>query len=114
MRVWVYPEKEYQELGAKRWEVEWYVVTEKAQRRVQDAEAAGRQDEYDPDRDIECECRSFPHRAKGLAIAYAKRMANCDRSAYGCATVTEQVVAWYVEEDRVAEWVNVGESISVP
>ena len=114
MRVFVYPEKTYEELGSKRWEVEWFTVSPRALRRVTEAEARGELDEIDPDRDIICHARVFPFRAKGLALALANRMAECEGTAYGCATVTEQVVDWYVEEDRIAEWTNVGETIHVP
>jgi hypothetical protein len=114
MRVFVYPEKTMEELGAKRWEVEWHTVKPSALARVKAAEARGEQDEYDPDCDIRSHSRVFPHRAKGLALALAKRMAECDGSAYGCATVTEEVVDWYVEDDRIAEWTTIGEPIYVP
>ncbi len=114
MRVFVYPEKAYEELGAKRWDVEWYTVGPKALKRVADAEARGESDEVDPDRDVVCHHKPFPWRAKGLAIAYAKKMANCERSAYGFAIITPEVVDWYVEEDRIAEWANAGEPIYVP
>lgn len=114
MRVFVYPEKTYEELGAKRWDVEWFVVTEKALRRVREAEEKGETEDIDPDRDVLCYHKPFPWKAKGLAIAYAKKMAVCERSAYGSATVTPEVVDWYVEEDRIAEWTNAGEPIYVP
>jgi hypothetical protein len=114
MRVFVYPEKTYEELGAKRWEVEWYTVKAKALQRVRDAEACGDYDEIDPDRDVVCHYATYPHRAKGLALARAKKEAACELSAYGSATVTEQAVDWYVEDDRIAEWANVGEPIYVP
>jgi hypothetical protein len=114
MRVFVYPEKTHEELGARRWEVEWFTVGPSALARIRAAEARGEQDEVDPDRDIVSHARTFPHRSKGLAVALAKRMAECDGSAYGCAIVTEEVVDWYVEEDRIAEWVSVGEPIYVP
>jgi hypothetical protein len=114
MRVFVYPEKTYEELGTRRWEVEWHTVKPKAIARVAAAEAKGEYDEIDPDSDIVTHTRSFPARCKGLAVALAKRMAECPTSAYGCATVMEQAVDWYVEEDRIAEWVNVGEPVYVP
>jgi hypothetical protein len=105
VRVW--PENTYEELGAKRWCVEWWSVTKSAQKRIEAAEARGEQDEYDRDSDIVSNCKYFPARAKGLAIAYAKRMAVCDRSAFGSALVSQEVVDWYVEEDRIAEWTHI-------
>jgi len=113
-RVFVYPEKAFEELGTKRWEVEWYTVKPAAHKRVREAEARGELDEFDPDVDIVTHRRVFPHRAKGLAVAFAKKMAECELSAYGQATVTPQVVDWYVEEDRIAEWDNAGDPIYVP
>lgn len=113
MRVFVYPEKTYEEFGAKRWEVEWWEVTAKARKRVEAAEARGEHDEYDRDSDIVSCYRVFPYQAKGLAVAYARKMAHSDNSAFGSAEVIEQAVDWYVEQDRIAEWVNVGEPISV-
>ncbi len=114
MRVWVFPEKTYEELGAKRWRVEWQTVKASALERVRLAEAKGEYDEVDPDSDIAWHCRVFPHRAKGLAMACAKKMSACEGSAYGVATVTPEIVDWYVEEDRIAEWSNAGEPIYVP
>lgn len=114
MRVWVYPEKTYEDLGAKRWQVEWYTVGAKAKARVASAEARGEIEDLDPDRDIVTNCKVFPHAQKAKALKFAERMAVCEDSAYGCATVTEEVVDWYVEEDRVAEWTAVGEPIYVP
>jgi hypothetical protein len=114
MKVWVYPEKTYEELGAQRWEVEWHTVKHAALKRIADAEAAGREDEVDPDADIVTHSCAYPLRAKGLAIARAKRMAVAKDSAYGCATVTRQVVDWYVEEDKIAEWTNADEPIYLP
>lgn len=113
MRVWVFPEKVYEELGAKRWEVEWWEVTAKARKRVEAAEARGESDEYDRDSDIVSCYKVFPHNAKGRAVAFARKMAHSDNSAFGSAEVIEQVVDWYVEEDRIAEWVNSGERINV-
>lgn len=114
MRVWVFPEKTWEEFGSKRWSVEWWTIGPKAKARVEAAEARGEQDEYDPDRDIVCNYRIYPERAKGRAIAYAKSKCKVPDSAYGCATVTLEAVDWYVEEDRVAEWTPIEDPIYVP
>lgn len=95
-KVWTYPEKRWEELGAVRWEVEWWTLRPGAQ----DLE------EHDPDRDIRCHYRTFKTRA--AAVKYAKGVVSRGESFYGCATVQEQRVDWYVEEDRIAEWVDVG------
>jgi hypothetical protein len=112
MQVWVYPEKSYEELGAERWEVEWQTVRPSALKRIEAAEARGEEDEVDPDRDIIFHYKHYPTEAKALRAARA--IVNLGHSAYGCATVVKQVVDWYVEEDRVAEWSDVGEAIYVP
>ncbi len=114
MLVRVYPENVYEEFGAKRWEVEWQTEKASALKRVQEAEAKGEYDEIDIDSDIRYHKRVFPARAKGLAIAYAKRVVASRDTAFGCATVTLEVVDWYVEDDRVAEWASAGEPIYVP
>lgn len=107
MRVWVYPDKEWQELGARRFEVEWQTVKPKAKARIDAAEAKGELDEVDPDTDLDYHYRAYTDKQKALRAA--RGVVNLRRTAYGCATVTEQVVDWYVEEDRIAEWANVGE-----
>lgn len=112
IRVWVYPEREWQDLGAERYEVEWQAVTPRALKRIADNEAKGEQDEVDPDRDLEWHYRHYSDRAK--ALKGARAIVNFGKTAYGCATVTKQVVDWFVEEDRVAEWADVGEPDYVP
>jgi hypothetical protein len=102
MRVWVYPEREWAELGAERWEVEWQTVKPGSRAKA----------EIDPDCDIDWHCRQYPTKAKALAAA--RGVVNLGRTAYGCATVTRQVVDWYVEEDRVAEWADAADPIYVP
>lgn len=109
MRVWVFPEKTYEELGAERWEVEWYEVP--------DNWALLSEDEKDcfDHADFPCFSRSFRGLgAERKARQFAKKQSEHRANVFGAATVTRQVVDWYVEEDRVAEWSNVGETEYVP
>lgn len=109
MRVWVYPEKTHEELGAERWEVEWYEVPSNWALLTDE-----QREEYDYDR-MPCMYKTFRGPgAEKKAQKFAKKMASHRANAYGCATVTRQVVDWYVEEDRVAEWANVGNPESYP
>ena len=45
----------------------------------------------------------------------AKRAAQrrVDDDFYGCPIVRKQIVDWYVEEDRIAEWADVGDPVYV-
>lgn len=104
MRVWVFPEKVYEELGAERWEVEWWEVPANWALMSDDD-----RENYDPDR-FPCCYETFRGAgAQKKAQRFAKRQASHRANAFGSATVTRQVVDWYVEEDRVAEWSNAGE-----
>jgi hypothetical protein len=113
MRVWVYPEKTYEEFGAVRWEVEWQTVGPRALKRIAAAEARGEQDEVDIDRDLVYHYRHYDN--EKAAVKAARAIVNLGHAtAFGCATVTKEVVDWYVEEDRIAEWAAVGEATYVP
>jgi hypothetical protein len=100
MQVWTYPEKRREELGAKRWEVRWWT-----RRAGTDANA----EDIDFDRDIEENGRAF--KTYPAAKAFAEKI--YPESCFGCASIQQQVVDWFVEEDRVAEWADVGDSEEV-
>jgi hypothetical protein len=102
-KVWVYPERTWEPLGSERWEVEWYELTDGARKRF----AADPNYEHDHDRDEIAVVQHFKTHAS--ARRFAKKVVETMETVYGCATVTKQVVDWYVEEDRVAEWADVGE-----
>lgn len=108
MRVFVYPEKTMEELGTVRWEVEWYELTAGARKRYD----ADPDYEHDHDRDEIAVYKTF--KTQKAAMAYAKKVVETMVTVYGCATVTKQVVDWFVEEDRIAEWANVGEPEYLP
>lgn len=99
MRVWTYPEKKYEELGAVRWEVSWWEL--KPGVTIEE----GR--DFDYDRDIAEHFRAF--KTQGAARRYAATVVTDGRTFFGCASVQKQVVEWYVEEDRMASWENAGQ-----
>lgn len=100
MQVWTYPEKRMEAFGAVRWDVEWWTAPEG----VEEPE-----DGWGPDNGLDCRHKAFT--TEPAAKRYAAKVAG--ESVFGCAAVTKQVVDWYVEEDRIAEWTNVGESEDV-
>lgn len=99
--VWVYPEKKYEQLGAVRWEVSWEEVR---------PSAVGKED-IDPDRDLVY--RYAAYKAKEAAMKKAKSLIDDFKTAFGAVTVTRQVVDWFVEEDRIAEWTDTSDSEEV-
>lgn len=99
--VWLYPERTFEQLGAVRYQVTWEEVRESAM------------DKDDIDIDADIIYRFANYKTKAAAIKKAKEVINNPRIAFGAANVTKQVVDWYVEEDKIAEWVNCGESEEV-
>lgn len=102
MKVWVYPERTWEELGAVRWEVEWYELTPSAKKRHENPDY-----EHDRDRDEVAVTKVF--KTEAAAKRFARKVVDSYLTVYGNALVTKQTVDWFVEEDKVAEWVNVGE-----
>jgi hypothetical protein len=98
MRVFTSPEKKMEDLGAVRFAVEWWTIRPGA-----DA------DEWEPDKDVVTHLVA----AKTQAAAIRKAKTLAAKSCFGTASVQKQIVDWFVEEDRIAEWVNVGDSIEV-
>lgn len=92
--VWVYPERTFEKLGAVRYQVSWEEVKPSAK---------GKED-IDPDSDIAYCFENFTQKAP--AIKFAREVVDSLRTAYGGASVVKQVVDWFVEEDRVAEWTD--------
>lgn len=100
MKVYVHGDSERRELGSVRWVTE--VARPPADWSPDDPEGP------DPDR---MRYRRSYHATKETAIAQAERDGTED--FYGCPTVHQEVVQWYVEEDGVAEWAIVGDVIYV-
>lgn len=101
MRVWVYPEKQYAELGATRFEIQWEQIRKESLWKL------GTDNDIDPDSDISHRCLAF----KTIEAARKKARAIVDayNTAYGQVTITKQIVDWYVEEDHIAEWSDTNE-----
>jgi hypothetical protein len=95
----------FEELGARRLEVEVALVKAGAL-----VKAAGGNYDIDIDTDVYYRCWIFPVSEKAKARRKAKAVAHHKASAFGSATIIEQVVDWFEEDDRIAEWANVGEA----
>lgn len=90
----------YRNFGEVRYEVEWITVRP----------SAFGKDEIDPDSDTITNVEYYKWERD--ALQRAKRLVKTPNIplCWGVATVTQQVVGWLVEEDGIAEWVNVGDS----
>ncbi len=97
-RVLLYPEKIYVHLG----EVRYLLSTE-----VVRPESMGK-DEIDIDSDLITKYWAFATEER--AREYAATILECDDLAFGAVTLQKQIVDWFVREDNVAEWSDVGES----
>jgi hypothetical protein len=95
--VWVYPEREFRPLGAVRYQVTWEEVKPRAK------------DKDELDHDLDINYRFANYNSKDDAMKFARAIVDSCKTAYGQATVTRQVVDWFVEEDRVAEWCDTKE-----
>ena len=98
MRVFVYPEKVYKSLGAKRWQVSWEQLKPSANKK--------QGDDIDFDAEYSDSFLCLRHRRKSTESA-AKVLAS-GKPFFGAVTLTEQTVDWFVEGDRVAEWRDCG------
>jgi hypothetical protein len=100
----IYPGyKTREELGAERWVAEaemlpptWALMSDEEKEEF---------DPYEFPREV-YEFRGPKAQAQATKKAKLLRRA----SAFGCARVQRQVVGWFVEEDRVAQWEDVGET----
>jgi hypothetical protein len=101
MRAWLFPEKQYAEIGQERWEVSADIVK---------PSAVG--DEIDIDTDIQHLAWAFATASKARAYAQEVVLTRNDL-AFGCTRIQKQVVDWFVEEDRICKWTDVGEAEEV-
>lgn len=99
MRVFVYPEKVYEELGARRWHISWEQLKDGL--------------EIKPGQDVDFDSDIYnvfaAYKTKDAATKAAKRILKSGKPYFGAITLTEQVVDWFVEEDRIAEWRDCGQ-----
>lgn len=103
MRVWIYLEKTWGNLGDRRFQVEWEVLSASAEKKV------AKDPEYEVDFHWDFDYEQLHFRTKPEAMAAAQKAADSGASYFGRACVEEQVVDWVSEEDRVAEWARVGD-----
>ena len=101
--VWIYPEKTHEPFGATRWLASWYVL-----RPGVDPDS---EEDWDPgfdtiEKHIVCKTADAARRA-------ARKVVASGATLFGCAEVQEQRVDWFVAEDRVAEWADVGRAEEV-
>lgn len=104
--VLVYPEKTHEPLGAVRWEVETFVVPNGWEGWTEE-----RREAFDP---ASHPCLVSYAKTEAEARKIAKRFLKRDDLSFGSVTIQKQIVDWYVEEDRVAEWTNVGDAEYLP
>ena len=95
MRVWVYPEKTWEDFGAVRWELSWEELSPSAEGK----------EEIDYDTDIIYRYQAF--KSKTPAMRRGRKLVDDGKTLFGVAKVKEQRVDWEVEEDRIAEWKDV-------
>jgi hypothetical protein len=106
MQVWVYPEKVYQQLGDVRFEVEAYVVPQGWDTWTED-----QRENFDPASHL---CLHRYAATETEARKIARQMLKRDDLSFGSVIIQKQVVDWYVEEDRIAEWSDAGEPEYLP
>jgi hypothetical protein len=97
MKVFVTPEHTWEEFGAIRWTVTTDIVK---------PEALGK-DEIDFDLDLLHPKWGYPteSQAREKAVSILKR----NDLAFGTVTLQKEAVDWFVREDRIAEWSDIGE-----
>ena len=85
-------------LGDVRYKVEWETT-----------KPGTNSKDFNYDEDLTPHCRYFPDSEYSLAAAFARHVLNHEQPFCGLVTVTKQVVAKFVEEDKVAEWQDAGD-----
>lgn len=102
MRAFVPSEKAHREIGEVRWEVTWHTL-----RDGWTPEFEG--DGPDPDSDIVYHGKACGSESYALHVAESL----VKQDYFGSPIVQRQVVEWWVQEDGIAEWEDVGEPIYV-
>jgi hypothetical protein len=100
MRVLVYPENRFETLGAKRWRISWEELADHAKNKQGE----------DIDFDFDLAHRYMCYGDESHARRAAKSIVDSGVPFFGAVTLTQQVVDWFVEGDRVAEWIDCGQS----
>jgi len=97
MKVFVYPEKTREELGAIRWQLSWEELKPTVVKPNNDV---------DYDRDIAYMVAAYSTESE--ARNAAKKILDSGKPYFGAISIIKQTVDWFVEEDRVAEWRDAG------
>jgi hypothetical protein len=97
-KVLLYPERTWIDFDSERWDVSTELVKQRAMG----------SDDIDPDTDIEYV--HDPKATKAAAIVAAGKLLKHPRIAYGAVRLQCQRVDWLIKEDRIAEWIDVGDS----
>ena len=108
MKVRIYPGSALEEFGAVRWDCEWQELKPSAKARIESAVPDTYDRDIDPDTDL-IWCHQY-YRSLATAKRAAKKIweARSNVIAYSVC-IQKQAVDWFIEEDQLAEWVNVGE-----
>lgn len=93
MRVRIY-QAGWEDFGAVRYKVEWQTVKPEAQNNQ----------DFNYDEDLAAHCRYFPESEYALAQAFTQHVLTHEQPFCGLVTITKQTVAWFVQEDNVAQW----------
>jgi hypothetical protein len=96
-KAWICSERKWGIIGAVRYAIDWEEVKESSK---------GKQD-IEPDLDLNHMLRASADHTK--AKAYAQKILSSGVTAYGAVSVQKQELDWFVREDNVAEWIDVGE-----
>lgn len=86
-----------EDLGAIRYEVEWITVKP----------AANHKECLDPDIDTDTYVEYFPD--KDAAMKRGQEVYDTTQLCWGVVMVRKEIVDWFVEEDRIAEWRDAGD-----
>jgi hypothetical protein len=103
-KVYVFPERKYIELGSVRYAAHWCTLRP-------GWKPGFELDTPDLDMDILRHGRHFA--TLDAAVAEARRILSAGEDCFGAPCVIKQVVDWFVEEDRIAEWADVGEPLEI-
>ena len=107
-RVWIHGANKWGDLGARRWVVEWWTMRPEASSRIVAAAPNSADADADPDTDFVCHYKAF--KTKDAAANYAQMLVDADKTAHGESSVYQQEVVWFVKEDQVAKWEQIGET----
>lgn len=102
MNVWCHDERKWREFGSERWQCSWESLTPSGEVLVAISQ------DIDPDVDVQNMTLAFLNYED--AKKYAKELIASMKTAFGQVTLTLQAVRWFVEEDRIAEWQDIGDA----